>query len=107
MKEDRRLAHSGLGDKAQESTIRLDAIVQRRQCFAMGRTEIQESRVRGHTDRLFPQSEILLIHAVILAFQLCARMTMRLRRLPADHQARISRDMSTVEDVVAGTKNPR
>jgi hypothetical protein len=32
---------------------------------------------------------------------------MRSRRLPADHQARNSRDMSTVEDVVAGTKNPR
>jgi hypothetical protein len=35
----------------------------------MGCAEIQESRVRSYTERLFPQPEILLIHAALLLFQ--------------------------------------
>ena len=68
--------------RAQKSTIRFDAVVQGGQRFAMGCAEIQESRVRSYTERLFPQPEILLIHAALLLFQTATSNDA--------HQARVS-----------------
>src|SRR5271155_3047632 len=75
MKQDCGLAHAGLGDEAQESTISFDPVIQRGERFPMGSAEIQESRVRGYAERLFPQSEIFLIHASLLRFQRIAALT--------------------------------
>src|SRR5208283_3318640 len=104
MKEDGSLAHAGLGDEAKESTVRLDAVIQGGQRLSMGCAEIQESRVRGYSERLLPQSEILLIHAALLPFQRCAPMPRRSRNKLAIQLGTLAMGSQAGDAAEPGTK---
>src|ERR1700730_13887841 len=58
------LAHARLSNQTDESTIGLDAVIQRSQRFLMGFAEIKEARIRSNTEWLFAQSKKIKIHAL-------------------------------------------
>src|SRR5262249_62226878 len=55
MKQNGRLPHAGLGDKADKPTIGLYAVIKRSQRFAMCRAEIEEPGIRRYPERLVSQ----------------------------------------------------
>src|SRR6266849_6447363 len=57
MEQERGLAHPGLSDQGQESESRFNAVEQRRQGFAMRRTEIEESWIGRNPEWLFSKTK--------------------------------------------------
>ncbi len=57
VKQQRGLAHPRSRNQGEKAAVRLDAVIQRRQGFAMARSQVEIPWVRGHTERLFSQAE--------------------------------------------------
>src|SRR6266705_2290139 len=57
MEQERGLAHPRLSDQGQESEPCFNAVEQRRQGFAMRRTEIQEAWIGRNPEWLFPKTK--------------------------------------------------
>src|ERR1700682_2675232 len=58
------LAHAGLSNQTDESTIGFYAVVQGSERFLMGLAEKKKARVRSHAKRLLAQSKKFQVHAL-------------------------------------------